>query len=231
MICFRWWDGCYVCQCHLHGIECKTDPACVTLMRSELFRPGFQSQDGCTQPEDDRCICGVDGVPSCTAEVIDKGAYPTVTIELTPSYASSPSSAHPEDFSDDRRGGMFRKEETRKLVPLATFLRAGKNVEEHRSEHRFSNKERNGVNNSDVNQLKVIMQRLSASHDREGLDEQDDLQIKMQDYSRRVGQDATNRNTLPSILVASDNRCRFVVVCVCWRDSSGRYFLVQNAKS
>ncbi|RUS84757.1 hypothetical protein EGW08_007499 [Elysia chlorotica] len=83
-----WWDGCYRCTCLTDGIECTADRTCVGLIKSERFQTKeayMLSQGACLKPQDNRCICGVDGVPSCTADAIDRNAVQAKTILLRPS--------------------------------------------------------------------------------------------------------------------------------------------------
>lgn len=67
----RWTDGCYHCRCRRIGIRCRLNPACSLLRHQPV---------ACLT--DDRCICGLDGVPSCTAEVIDRDAFPATRVSL-----------------------------------------------------------------------------------------------------------------------------------------------------
>lgn len=85
-------------------------------MRSERYGLDFLSHDACLEAQDGRCVCGIDGVPSCTAEVIDRNAHPAATVRLNPVFpaASSIKSprpvyynqpyTHSRDFRNDRPG-------------------------------------------------------------------------------------------------------------------------------
>ncbi|CAG5132723.1 unnamed protein product [Candidula unifasciata] len=98
----RWWDGCYHCKCYHHGIECSIDDTCLLLMRSERYALDFLSHDACLDAKDGRCICGADGVPSCTAEVIDRNAHPATTIGLNPIFPAVASLISPRVVYYDR---------------------------------------------------------------------------------------------------------------------------------
>uniref|UniRef100_A0A0B7AS10 Pacifastin domain-containing protein n=1 Tax=Arion vulgaris TaxID=1028688 RepID=A0A0B7AS10_9EUPU len=65
-------------------------------MRNQRFSTYLLSRGDCTNLKDDRCVCGVDGVPSCTAEVIDRKAYPAITISLNPVFPASSSLVIPK---------------------------------------------------------------------------------------------------------------------------------------
>lgn len=83
-----WWDGCYRCTCLADGIECTADRTCVALLKSQQSKTPsayILSKGACIKPRDSRCVCGVDGVPSCTADAIDRNALEATTIQLVPS--------------------------------------------------------------------------------------------------------------------------------------------------
>lgn len=67
----RWNDGCYRCKCKRHGIRCRLDTTCLLLRHYPI---------PCLA--DHRCVCGPDGVPSCTAEVIDRHAFSARRVDL-----------------------------------------------------------------------------------------------------------------------------------------------------
>ncbi|XP_025109324.1 uncharacterized protein LOC112573309 [Pomacea canaliculata] len=67
----RWSDGCYKCRCRRNGITCRLDATCHHLHHHPV---------PCLA--DERCICGPDGVPSCTAEVIDRRAFSAHRLDL-----------------------------------------------------------------------------------------------------------------------------------------------------
>ncbi|BFY99460.1 hypothetical protein BsWGS_02500 [Bradybaena similaris] len=91
----RWWDGCYHCKCYHHGIDCTVDDTCLLLMRSERYGRDFLSHDACLNAQDGRCVCGIDGVPSCTAEVIDRNAHPATTVRLNSVFPTASSIISP----------------------------------------------------------------------------------------------------------------------------------------
>lgn len=67
----RWIDGCYECTCKRHGIACRLDAVCHLLRHNPV---------PCLS--DDRCVCGPDGVPSCTAEVIDMRTFSAKRVDV-----------------------------------------------------------------------------------------------------------------------------------------------------
>ncbi|CAG5133638.1 unnamed protein product [Candidula unifasciata] len=87
-----WLDGCYSCKCDLKTIECTPDKACLRLVHRHGLETDATENGACEQPADEQCIRGIDGVPSCKAEVIDRDALPAVTAELNPLFTSSSSS-------------------------------------------------------------------------------------------------------------------------------------------
>ena len=92
----KWTDGCYRCRCKRHGIACRLDVTCLLLRHHPV---------PCLA--DDRCVCGPDGVPSCTAEVIDRHAFAARRVDLgIPAFLTA--EARPDDpglRSDGRRHG------------------------------------------------------------------------------------------------------------------------------
>ncbi|KAL8596968.1 hypothetical protein ACOMHN_027914 [Nucella lapillus] len=84
----RWTDGCYRCQCRRHGITCRLDVTCDSLRQQPV---------PCLA--DERCVCGPDGVPSCTAGVIDRNAFAAKRVHL-----GFPHGMRSKGFQDSYRG-------------------------------------------------------------------------------------------------------------------------------
>ena len=109
----KWTDGCYRCRCKRHGIACRLDPACLLLTINPV---------PCLA--DDRCVCGPDGVPSCTAEVIDRHAFAARRVDL-----DIPALISQEDMLHWRRG-----EEEEGRWPSRHHHRSGRRSEAAREE-------------------------------------------------------------------------------------------------
>ncbi|KAK7100630.1 uncharacterized protein [Littorina saxatilis] len=91
----QWTDGCYRCRCKRRGIDCQIDVICLLLRHDPV---------PCLA--DDRCVCGPDGVPSCTAEVIDRHAFAATRVDLeVPSLL--PQGHETSRSRGGRRGGKF----------------------------------------------------------------------------------------------------------------------------
>uniref|UniRef100_A0A0B7AP54 Pacifastin domain-containing protein n=1 Tax=Arion vulgaris TaxID=1028688 RepID=A0A0B7AP54_9EUPU len=71
-------------------------------VRSQRLIADYTSGDACVTPKDERCICGIDGVPSCTAEVIDINSYPAVTVQRISSLSSSSNVISPRTINSAR---------------------------------------------------------------------------------------------------------------------------------
>ncbi|CAL1544262.1 unnamed protein product [Lymnaea stagnalis] len=71
-----WLDGSYLCKCYTHGIECTADRVLAEILFSENLDWTNPFYAECVKNNPHHCVCGLDGVPSCTAQAIDRSLYP-----------------------------------------------------------------------------------------------------------------------------------------------------------
>ncbi|BFZ16421.1 hypothetical protein BsWGS_19460 [Bradybaena similaris] len=209
-----WRDGCYFCQCHLDSIECSLDQACLVLLHSNRPEVDTMSNGACVQPTDERCVCGVDGVPSCTAEVIDKNAVPAITVDLNPTLSSSPSLRSQVPVYSNP-GFMSTNTRTREHSPDIT----GEHYGEHEELLVDSNKGvpdhiYNSGRNTDISNRVSLSQNGGHS-------------VQLQGLLDRGGKQTVPEDEAASLLVITANRCRWGVRwyggglrCYCGTDNS-----------
>lgn len=145
-------------------------------------------------------MCGVDGVSSCTVEVIDKNAFQAVTIEQNPTVSSSPGS-HSSDPVHSDPDLKSTNTGTRKHYPDITGENYGEQEEhlldtnEGVLEHIYNSGRDTGLLNSHISFNPV------------GRDS-----VQLQGHIDQAGKQTVPEDDAASLLIFRANSCRFVIL-------------------
>ncbi|GFO41472.1 hypothetical protein PoB_006797700 [Plakobranchus ocellatus] len=208
----RWSDGCYNCTCSPQGIECKANDTCVASLNLARFfsmSAYVLTQGACIKPQDNRCVCGVDGVPSCTADAIDRNAIQATTISLGPSPRPSLLTR-----SNARRSDLFRSSSYPSVTRSSRFSSQGS-----RSAGLYSHAR--GIRRMQSNDPHPFLsrQRRSLQNDFDG----QISDVKRDRVTSSLSILSTSTQHPPSLLVTTDNRCRQIV--------KSKYLSTENAST
>lgn len=105
-----WLDGSYLCKCYTHGIECTVDRVLADnlLHDNPDWSNPFHAE--CVKNNPHNCVCGLDGVPSCTAKAIDRSSHPNAKTFILPAPVPfSPRTIAPQDVYYQQRNGVQHK--------------------------------------------------------------------------------------------------------------------------
>lgn len=184
----------------------------------------FLKTGECMDVHDDRCICGIDGVPSCSADIIDRNMFCSTKIELD---ASSPNKTvliktgtiyyeHPSNKRHIRHGcrGISR---TRKSIrsPEPPSVEDPELHRQKREQSEDDNKAETGqfqsfkiLLNAEGRQRHTHGRKSSLHHTKKELSEEDTSNKFPAPLHNSYQDDGSNVQLPPSLLIASGNRCR-----------------------